>query len=76
MEGKEGNTVHGVLLPSVNLEEIGIEVLQRLDMGRAEAGEHLRTSISFDVSKAEAERWHKAGNSTLDRLHQVQSDIE
>ena len=76
VEGMEGNTVHGVLLASVDLEEVGLEVLQRLNMGRAEAGEQLLKSISFEVSKGEAKRWDRSANSTLDRIHQLQSDIE
>lgn len=77
VEGMDGNTVHGVLLASLDLEEVGLEILQRMNLGRAEAGEHLLKSISFDVSKGEAERWHRSANATLDRIHQqLQSDIE
>ena len=54
---------------------MGLEVLQKMNLSRAEAGENLLKDLSFDTSKGEAERGHRSANATLEKIHQLQSDI-
>lgn len=52
IENLEGNTVHGVLLGSEDLESVLLDI----QMSRAEGGEQLMRTLSYEVSKSEAER--------------------
>lgn len=60
-----GNTVSAVLLAGLDLKEIDVGDLEKLDMGKAEASSDLISGVSIETTKSEAERWHRDANVIL-----------
>ena len=71
-----GSTVHGVFLEGKDLLEIPVEELLALSLSSLEPAESLINDVCYEVSKTEAERWHRAADMAQENVYSVQSQMD
>ena len=71
-----GNTVSGPLMVDVDLLEVPLDNLLALSMGSVEPSDDLVSTTCFEVSKAEAERWHRAAHDAQEMVFAMQSEMD
>ena len=71
-----GNTVSGPLMVDVDLLEVPLDNLLALSMGSVEPSDDLVSTTCFEVSKAEAERWHRAAHDAQEMVYAMQSEMD
>ena len=73
---KVGQTVTGPLVVDADLFELPLDTLLALDMGSAEPADDLVSNTGFEVSKGEAERWHRAASAAQEAVYSLQSEMD
>ena len=71
-----GHTVTGPLVVDADLVELPLDTLLALDMGSAEPADDLVSNTGFEVSKGEAERWHRAASAAQEAVYSLQSEMD
>ena len=71
-----GHTVTGPLVVDADLFELPLDTLLALDMGSAEPADDLVSNTGFEVSKGEAERWHRAASAAQEAVYSLQSEMD
>ncbi|CAK9103926.1 unnamed protein product, partial [Durusdinium trenchii] len=71
-----GSTVHGVLLEGKDLLEIPVEEILALSLSSIEPAESLINDVCYEVSKTEAERWHRAADLAQDNVYRLKAQMD
>ena len=71
-----GSTVHGVLLEGKDLLEIPIEEIFALSLSSIEPADSLINDVCYEVSKTEAERWHRAADLAQDNVYRLKAQMD
>ena len=71
-----GSTVHGVLLEGKDLLEIPVEEILALSLPSIEPAESLISDVCYEVSKTEAERWHRAADLAQDSVYSLKAQMD
>ena len=73
---KVSHTVTGPLVVDADLVEMPLDTLLALDMGSAEPADDLVSNTGFELSKGEAERWHRAASAVQEAVYGLQSEMD
>ena len=71
-----GSTVHGVLLEGKDLLEIPVEEILALSLSSIEPADSLINDVCYEVSKTEAERWHRSADLAQDNVHRLKAQMD
>ena len=71
-----GSTVHGVLLEGKDLLEIPIEEIFALSLSSIEPADSLINDVCYEVSKTEAERWHRSADLAQDHVYPLKAQMD
>ena len=71
-----GSTVHGVLLEGKDLFEIPVEEILALSLSSIEPADSLINDVCYEVSKTEAERWHRSADLAQDNVYRLKAQMD